>query len=80
MCGHDKKELKESLDFYVNYAKEDNEPYPEVLDKEYEFVYKFDVEKLMDFYKGVSKPRVKQTEKIITALHELGADLLAVTV
>ena len=45
-----KKELFESVDFYVECAKADGDVYPEVLNQEYEFEYKFDVESLLFFY------------------------------
>ena len=48
-----KKELVESVGFYVECAKADGEVYPEVLDQEYEFEYKFDVESLLFFYEKI---------------------------
>ena len=38
-----KKEVKESIDFYVECAKADGEAYPSILDSDYEIIYKFDV-------------------------------------
>ena len=48
-----KKELFESVDFYVERAKADGDVYPEVLNQEYEFEYKFDVESLLFFYEKI---------------------------
>ncbi|MFR7812819.1 MAG: hypothetical protein ACLU4N_28270 [Butyricimonas faecihominis] len=51
--GELKKELFESVDFYVECAKADGDVYPEVLNQEYEFEYKFDVESLLFFYEKI---------------------------
>lgn len=99
-----KKEIAESIEFYIDCAKEDGEVYPAVFDREYELVYKFDMESLLSFYEkvisraalgritginerqlshyacGRSKPRPEQAQKIVNALHELGQDLLAISV
>lgn len=48
-----KKELQESIDVYVEWAKEDGDEYPAVFDGEYEFEYKFDVESLLYCYAGI---------------------------
>lgn len=45
--------VKESIDFYVEGAKEDGEPYPAVFDGDYEIVYKFDVQSLLEFYRRI---------------------------
>lgn len=37
-----KKEVRESIDFYVECAKAEGEEYPAILDEEYEIIYKFD--------------------------------------
>ena len=74
--------------------------YPDWLDGEYEFEYKFDVQGLLEYYTGiitptalgklsginpkqmwnymhgVAKPRKAQIEKIETALHKLGHELI----
>lgn len=47
------KELKESVDFYVDCAKEDKEDYPEVFNNEYEFEYKFDIQSLLCYYQNI---------------------------
>ncbi len=46
-----KKEVQESIDFYVDCAKEDGDEYPAVFDGEYEMVYKFDVRCLLEYYR-----------------------------
>lgn len=98
------KEVKESIDFYVECAKEDGESYPSVFDGEYELQYAFDIESLLYFYSkvftkaalehitginqkqlshyacGRSKPRKETADKIVNALHELGRELLVVSV
>lgn len=98
------RELTESINFYVNCAKIDNEKYPAVFDGDYEFEYKFTIESLLYFYKkiigfsalehltginqrqlnhyasGVSKPLPRQSKRIEKAFHQLGKDLLAVSI
>lgn len=44
------KEVKESIDFYVDCAKEDKDSYPSIFDGEYELQYAFDVESLLCYY------------------------------
>jgi len=98
-----KQELIDSIEFYVDCAKKDKEEYPNVLDKEYEFEYKFTIESLLFFYKkiigfsalehltGIKQrqlnhyasgviPRPKQAKKIENAIHQLGQDLMAVSI
>jgi len=48
-----KKELQESVDIFVEWAKEDGEEYPAVFDGEYGFEYKFNVESLLYCYNGI---------------------------
>ena len=48
-----KKELQESIDIHIEWAKEDGDDYPTVFDGEYEFVYNFDVESLLYCYEGI---------------------------
>ena len=47
------KELKESIDMYVKWAKEDGDEYPAIFAGEYEFDYQFDVESLLCCYAGI---------------------------
>ena len=44
-----KREVTESIEFYVDCAKKDKEKYPAVFDTEYELEYKLTVESLLDF-------------------------------
>ncbi len=46
-------EVKESIDFYVDCAKEDNDEYPTIFDGEYTIDYKFDVQSLLCFYQNI---------------------------
>jgi predicted RNase H-like HicB family nuclease len=48
-----KKEVEDSIDFYVDCAKEDGEEYPSILDEEYTIEYKFDVRSLLLYYQGI---------------------------
>lgn len=48
-----KKEVEDSVKFYIDCAKEDGDEYPSVFDDEYEIVYKFNVQSLLEFYKGI---------------------------
>ena len=48
-----KVELQESVDIFIEWAKEDNEEYPDVFNGEYVFEYKFNVESLMYCYSGI---------------------------
>lgn len=99
-----KRELVESIEIYLKWAKKDGKTYPAVLDENYEFEYKFDIESLLCFYNGIisraaiarltginerqlghyacgrSKPLPKQAAKIIDAMHQLGNELIAVSV
>ncbi|GHS88422.1 hypothetical protein FACS1894201_09880 [Bacteroidia bacterium] len=47
------KEVKESIEFYVECAKMDCESYPEALDGDYELDYAFTIESLLSFYDGI---------------------------
>ncbi len=102
--GQLQKEVEESIDFYLDCAKEDGDEYPSVFDSQYELSYNFDVETLLFYYQkiftksalehitginqrqlshyacGRSKPRKKQAEKIVNALHALGHELISVSV
>lgn len=53
--------VKESVDFYMEGAKEDGREYPKVLDGEYEIVYKFDVRSLLEYYRGIFSFSALQT-------------------
>jgi len=47
------KELQESIDVYVKWAKKDGDEYPAVFDGQYSFEYQFDVESLLYCYNGI---------------------------
>ncbi len=48
-----KLQVKESIIFYVSCAQEDGEYYPEILNKEYELEYKFNIESLLCSYEKI---------------------------
>lgn len=48
-----RKEVEESIQFYIDCAKEDGEDYPSILDYDYELEFKFDVQSLLFFYQGI---------------------------
>lgn len=56
-----KKEVQESIDFYIECAKEDGDSYPAILDGDYEIVYKFDVQSLLLYYQGIFSFSALQT-------------------
>ena len=98
------RELIESIDIFIKWAKKDGDEYPSVFDGEYEFEYKFDIESLLCCYNGIisraglaritginerqlghyicgrSKPKEEQKTRIINAFHQLGKELLSVSV
>ena len=53
--------VQESIDFSIEGAKEDGEAYPDVFDKEYEIIYKFDVQSLLEYYRGIFSFSALQT-------------------
>lgn len=53
--------VQESLDFYLEGAKEDGEKYPHIFDGPYEIVYKFDVQSLLEYYRGIFSFSALQT-------------------
>ena len=48
-----KKELQDSIDIFVEWAKEDGDEYPSVFDGDYIFEYKFSIESLLCCYNGI---------------------------
>ncbi|MBR4148443.1 MAG: helix-turn-helix transcriptional regulator [Bacteroidales bacterium] len=42
--------VHESIDFYVDCAKTDQEPYPSVFDSDYELLFKMDIQSLLYCY------------------------------
>lgn len=56
-----KKYVKESVDFYLECARGDKREYPAVFDGQYEIVYKFDVQSLLEYYRGIFSFSALQT-------------------
>ena len=48
-----KKEVSEGIEFHINGLREDNDPVPEVFESDYVLVYKWDVESLLEYYRGI---------------------------
>lgn len=48
-----KADVEESIRFYVDCAKKDGDEYPSVFDGPYELIYKFDVQALLEYYRGI---------------------------
>lgn len=48
-----KKEVEDSILFYVECAKKDGEKYPDILNEPYEIIYKFNVRALLEYYRGI---------------------------
>ena len=48
-----KREVEESIQFYLDCLKEDGVEYPSIFDEEYELEFKFDVQSLLLFYQGI---------------------------
>ena len=53
--------VRESIEFYIECAKEDGDKYPAVFDGEYEIIYKFNVASLLDYYRGIFSFSALQT-------------------
>lgn len=53
--------VQESIDFYIEGAKEDVREYPGVFNGKYELVYKFDVRSLLESYRGIFSFSALQT-------------------
>lgn len=53
--------VRESIDFYLEGAREDGRAYPEVFDGDYELVFKFDVRSLLESYRGIFSFSALQT-------------------
>ncbi len=56
-----KKEVVESIEFYIECAKADGDKYPTVFDGEYDLIYKFDVQSLLEYYRGIFSFSALQT-------------------
>lgn len=51
--GELKQEVIDGIAFHLEGLREDGDPIPAPFDGEYELEYKWDVESLLDYYKGV---------------------------
>lgn len=56
-----RKYVEESIAFRLEAAREDGESYPAVFDGEYELEYKFDVQSLLEAYRGIFSFSALQT-------------------
>lgn len=45
--------VRESIDFEIECAREKGKTYPAVFDGEYDLVFKFDVQSLLEYYRGI---------------------------
>ena len=96
---------RENIQEAIRLTKEYNSPdqIPDILKGEYEIVYKYDTQSLLQYYSGIltnaalerltginqkqlwnyanglSKPREAQVRKIENALHQLGRELISVS-
>lgn len=48
-----KKDMQQQMQFYKTTCQKDGVAYPAFLDEEVEFVYKFDVQSLLQYYSGI---------------------------
>ena len=48
-----KEYVLESIDFFVECAKNDGEEYPAIFDEEYQISYKFDIQSLLCHYQNI---------------------------
>lgn len=51
--GRFKAYVQESIDFYLDCARKDGDPYPAVFDGPYEVAYQFDTCALLNYYQGI---------------------------
>jgi predicted RNase H-like HicB family nuclease len=47
------KNIKEAIVFHVESSLADDDPIPDIFKHEYELVYKFDTQSLLNYYKGI---------------------------
>ena len=52
-----KKDAEDLIKFYIECLKKENEPIPEILSREYELVFEFDVEALLKYIDGTVTKR-----------------------
>lgn len=51
-----KEDMKAAISHFVEASREDGYRYPAWLDEEYEIVYKFDTQSLLQYYSGIITP------------------------
>ena len=97
-----KENMSEAVAGHLEVSTEYGDPIPDTFLCEYELVFRFDTQSLLQHYRGiftnaalqritginqrqlqhyasgVSRPRPEQAQRIETALHHLGEELLAV--
>nr|DAH54438.1 MAG TPA: antitoxin [Caudoviricetes sp.] len=56
-----KNEVQESIEFYVQCAKEQHDTYPHILDSNFVIIYKFNVQSLLEYYRGIFSFAALQT-------------------
>jgi hypothetical protein len=62
-----KMDMRLQMDFFKKAAIEDNFSYPDFLDGDFEILYKFDTESLLEYYSGILS--LSGLEKI-TGIHQ----------
>lgn len=62
-----KIDMRQQMDFFKKTAIEEGFAYPEFLDDEFEIVYKFDTESLLEYYSGILS--LSGLEKV-TGIHQ----------
>lgn len=62
-----KLDMRRQMEYYKKTAIEENFPYPDFLDNDFEIVYKFDTESLLEYYSGILS--LSGLEKI-TGIHQ----------
>jgi predicted RNase H-like HicB family nuclease len=62
-----KLDMRKQMDFFKKTAIEDGFSYPDFLDEEFEIVYKFNTESLLEYYSGILS--LSGLEKI-TGIHQ----------
>jgi len=62
-----KMDMRQQIDFFKKTAIEDDYTYPGFLDEDFEIVYKFDTESLLEYYSGILS--LSGLEKI-TGIHQ----------
>lgn len=48
-----KKEVAEGVEFHLDGLREDGDPIPEIFQNDYSYVFKWEVESLLEYYRGI---------------------------